>query len=116
MGMSVAFASLLGMVQQPASVPEDLRGRVVGVCIRWGDDRQHVAEAVVVVPSGHDALDRGMPESIRRRAWPSPTGNYGGGWVGIWLIVGENVSPADLPIPFPDCSRLPPPPPTAPTT
>ena len=114
--LSVLALFAASLVQPPADDLSELQGRIVGVCLRWGADPDHVEEAVVVAPSGHEPLDRGMPESIRRMDWPKPSGeSYRGEWVGIWLAIGD-VSRAEMPREFPDCSRLPSPPGIRPLT
>jgi hypothetical protein len=78
----------------------------VGVCVRWANDPDHVAEAVVIEPSGDRQFDESFPDAIRAHPWPAPTGDYNGAWLGIWMVT-TGQPPADR---FPDCSRLPMPP------
>jgi hypothetical protein len=101
----LSLAILAPTVPALADAPNDaeIRG-VVGVCVRWGADPDHVEEAAVVVPSSDPALDAAMPESIRRMEWRRPTGKYDGEWIGIWMAVGDE---AIRDRPFPDCSHLP---------
>lgn len=113
--LSTALVSLLLLSGQAGQAPPpsepSLKG-TVGVCVRWGDDPDHVVEAVVVVSSGNPILDNATPPSVRGMEWPRPTGKtYDGGWVGVNLSFDED-APANRPLP--SCAGLPPPKPTAP--
>jgi hypothetical protein len=117
--MDLALAAISGLIlvmnpsaNQSAGVPVDpsiLKG-TVGVCVRWGADPHHVAEAVVVVGSGNAALDEATPRSVEGMTWERPTGaQYHGEWVGITLSFDE---PATTPAPpLPSCASLKMPPP-----
>jgi hypothetical protein len=96
----LAAAMLLQSPGVPAEAPE-VRG-TAGVCIRWADDPDHVADAVVVVPSGNDALDQALPASVKTMRWPRPTGDKGE-WMGITIAVGEGPASQTLP----SCNQLP---------
>ena len=92
----------------PADVAAgELKG-TVGVCVRWAADPHHVAEAIVVVPSGNKRLDEAIPRSVEAMKWDRPTGKYRGGWIGINMAVGEPGTDR----PLPSCTHLPPPPAT----
>ncbi|KQY95871.1 hypothetical protein ASD21_05005 [Caulobacter sp. Root1455] len=88
--------------QAPKPQPDPLKG-TVGVCIRWGEDPDHVQEAVVVVSSGNPILDQVTPDTVRNMAWPRPTeSSYAGGWVGVNLAVAGDTSVR----PLPSCASL----------
>jgi hypothetical protein len=74
---------------------------VVGVCVRWGDDAHHLAEAVVVDSSGDVNLDQAVPETLRSMTWDKPDG-YDGQWLGLSVGV-SGAKPADT---LPDCDGL----------
>ena len=75
-----------------------------GVCVRWnGEDILHVAEAVVVAPSGNPALDKGLPDSIRKMQWSAPGRYAGGGWMGVVMTVSG--APSEMAPP--KCDGLP---------
>jgi hypothetical protein len=74
---------------------------VVGVCVRWGDDAHHLAEAVVVDSSGDATLDQAVPETLRSMTWDKPDG-YAGQWLGLSVGV-SGAQPADT---LPDCDGL----------
>jgi hypothetical protein len=105
---------LLLLASAPSSAPAQgvaLRGvhrGVVGVCVRWGADPRHVAEAVVAVHSGNATIDGAVPEAVRAMDWPVPR-NYRGQWAGYWVTVGgaQNLPVSDS---YPACSQLPDPP------
>jgi hypothetical protein len=74
----------------------------VGVCVRWTDeDAHHVADAVVVDPSGDPVLDAAIGPTVEGLSWDKPE-SYDGGWVGVRISVGDKAS-AD---PLPDCTRM----------
>jgi hypothetical protein len=73
---------------------------VIGLCVRWRSDPQHVADAVVVVPSASPVLNQGTPQTIKGMSWSEPS-NYDGRWVGVNLSIGG--APASG---RPDCSAL----------
>jgi hypothetical protein len=75
---------------------------VVGVCVRWEADPVHVAEVVVVTPSGNPTLDTAIVPTVKGTAWPKPAGDTGG-WTGRWVSIASPI-PAG---PQPDCGRLP---------
>lgn len=62
---------------------DKLPRRAVRVCVRWGVDPHHVADAVVVAPSGDAALDKSILSAVRAMNWDKPTGEYDGEWVGV---------------------------------
>ena len=103
--LTLLSASAAG-AQPPATQEEDdsLRG-TVGVCIRWGADPNHVADAVVVVPSGNPTLDDAIPNTIRAMTWERPAHDYHGEWVGITMAVSGGTS--KIPLPTCDPKRLP---------
>ena len=98
------FVALSAAALQPAVSTQDdadLRG-TAGVCIRWADDPDHVADAVVVVGSGNAELDQAMPPSnMKWKRHSSP--NYKGEWIGVWMAVNEPGSNR----PLPRCNALP---------
>jgi hypothetical protein len=111
LALSLAIAVLLAAPSrsgaQPANAAQDdpsLRG-TVGVCIRWGGDPKHVADAVVVVPSGNPVLDRAIPDTVRAMTWDKPDGDYHGQWIGITLQVAGGSG--DMPLPTCDAAKLP---------
>jgi hypothetical protein len=87
---------------QPAATGTIVLRGTVGVCLRWGSDPDHVAAAVVVVPSGNDAVDEAVPQALRTATWRRGAG-VSGQWMGAWMAIGERPRQA----PPPDCSRLP---------
>jgi|GEM_PF-3803182 len=87
--------------QDPLNAPP-LVG-VVGVCVRWNAaDPLHVAEVVVVTPSGNPTLDTAIVPTVKANSWPRPAGDTGG-WTGRYVAIGEP-APAGPP---PSCDRLP---------
>ncbi|HEY0414479.1 MAG TPA: hypothetical protein VGD66_15195 [Allosphingosinicella sp.] len=87
----------------PQQGDADLRG-TAGVCVRWGADPKHAAEAVVVVSSGNPTLDRALPPTILNMEWERPASPaYQGEWIGILMAVAG--APANMPLP--DCGKLP---------
>jgi hypothetical protein len=74
---------------------------VVGVCVRWGDDAHHLADAVVVDSSGNALLDEAIPRTLRSMAWDKPDG-YNGAWLGLSIGV-DGAKPSDK---LPDCGAL----------
>jgi hypothetical protein len=74
---------------------------VVGVCVRWADDDHHLAEAIVVEPSGDSTLDTLVPNTLRGMTWNKPAG-YGGEWLGLSVGV-DGAKPSDK---LPDCGGL----------
>ena len=74
---------------------------VVGVCVRWGDDAHHLADAVVVDSSGNSLLDEAIPGTLRSMAWDKPAG-YDGAWLGLSIGV-DGAKPSDK---MPDCGGL----------
>ena len=85
----------------PESAPPSLAG-AVGVCVRWEADPVHVAEVVVVIPSGNATLDTAIVPTVKAAAWPKPAGDTGG-WTGRFVAIGVPV-PAG---PQPTCEKLP---------
>jgi hypothetical protein len=85
----------------PPPVQSPLAG-VVGVCVRWEADPAHVAEVVVVIPSGNATLDTAIVPTVKATNWPRPAGDTGG-WTGRYVAISAPV-PAG---PQPDCGRLP---------
>jgi hypothetical protein len=85
----------------PPTTPSPLAG-VVGVCVRWEADPAHVAEVVVVVPSGNATLDTAIVPTVKAATWPRPAGDTGG-WTGRYVAISVPV-PAG---PQPTCERLP---------
>jgi hypothetical protein len=97
--LTMALAQFGG---KPAPLPEsDVRG-TAGICIRWGEDSNHVAEAVVVSSTGNPALDAALPATVRRMTWKRPARDIGA-WMGIYMAVGGYPTPVG----FPECSHLP---------
>jgi hypothetical protein len=94
----------VGQPIRPENVGPSLRG-TVGVCIRWVGDPHHIADAVVVAPSGNAALDQSIPASVRGMAWDEPDGEYHGEWVGITLKVAGGTG--EMPLPKCDAEKLP---------
>lgn len=113
---SIACLLLLSATAAPAAAPSPppratlqmAANGLVGVCVRWGPDPRHVADAVVAISSGNSALDSAIPATVRTMEW-APAGNYRGQWVGYWLTVGatHRVPISDS---FPSCNYLPDPP------
>ena len=97
---------LLVAIALPVPTPvadAGLRGSV-GVCIRWGIDPNHIADAVVVVGSGNPTLDQAVPATIKNMEWQRPSSTpYKGEWVGIVMAVDENLPNQ----PLPNCDGLP---------
>jgi hypothetical protein len=92
---------------EPTAAQNDdpsLRG-TVSVCVRWDVDPHHVADAVVVAPSGNKLLDRSIPGSVRGMTWDQPDGDYHGEWIGITLQVAGGTG--DRPLPKCDPAKLP---------
>jgi hypothetical protein len=83
------------------AAPQATGKGVVGVCVRWGDDAHHLAEAVVVDSSGDATLDQVVPETLRGMTWDKPDG-YAGQWLGLSVGV-DGAKPADT---LPDCDGL----------
>jgi hypothetical protein len=97
-----------GMVAAPyAAWARDASGQdaqkgSVGVCVRWTDeDVHHVADAVVVDPSGDPVLDAAIGPTVEGLSWDKPD-SYDGGWVGVRIAVGDEAS-SD---PLPDCAGM----------
>ena len=84
----------------PAAAEASGQG-VVGVCVRWGDDAHHLADAVVVDPSGNNLLDNAIPNTLRSMAWDKPA-DYDGAWLGLSIGV-DGAKPSDK---MPDCGGL----------
>ncbi len=100
---SVAAADPVDPLHVATPTEAQFKG-AVGVCIRWADDPEHVAEAVVVWPSGNAALDAATPATVRGMTWPRPAGpDYRGEWIGVVLRVGGAPAPPGLP----KCDGLP---------
>ncbi len=59
-----------------------------GVCVRWGDDKEHVSQAVVVESTGNAQVDEMIATSVKTMKWPAPSEGYNGQWVGVSLAVG----------------------------
>jgi hypothetical protein len=59
-----------------------------GVCVRWGEDKEHVSQAVVVESTGNTQVDEMIATSVKSMKWPAPGEGYKGEWVGISLAVG----------------------------
>lgn len=76
---TVAFA-LAGFAR--AETPDAAGKGTVGVCVRWGTDDSHLAEVVVVEPSGDATLDAAVPGTLRDMEWKKPEG-YGGEWIAL---------------------------------
>jgi hypothetical protein len=101
--------SLAAAALQAGSLPpiilrdpnRDPRG-TVGLCIRWGKDSKHVADAVVVVSSGDEDLDQGIAGMVRRMEWDRPA-RYHHEWIGINMAVGAN---AELNVTPPKCDGV----------
>jgi hypothetical protein len=83
------------------AAPSPLAG-VVGVCARWEADPLHVAEVVVVIPSGNATLDAAIIPTVKAANWPRPAGDTGG-WTGRYVAIGAPIPPG----PQPTCERLP---------
>ncbi|MDB5421430.1 MAG: hypothetical protein JWR59_1377 [Brevundimonas sp.] len=99
--IELLMAALLPQSETPAPAPR-LVG-VVGICVRWEADPLHVAEVVVVRPSGNPTLDAAMAPTAKATNWPKVAGDTGG-WTGRWVSMGGVPIP---PGPQPDCSHLP---------
>lgn len=102
--MSVFMLLAAGAVAVAAPGDDtDVRGSV-GVCIRWGRDSHHVADAIVVISSGNPTLDRAVPDTIKNMEWERPSSpSYKGEWVGIVMAVDGSAPNESLP----NCDRLP---------
>jgi hypothetical protein len=94
--MSFAGLGLAAESQGEAAAPEAANGGVVGVCVRWGSDDHHLADAVVVEPSGDAALDTTVPNTLRAMDWDKPEG-YAGEWLGLSVGVDGAKPKAVLP-------------------
>ncbi len=98
--LTAALLATTAGAAEPARPATPIQG-AVGVCMRWGGDPEHVADVVVVHPSGNPILDAAIPDTIRQMVWPRTTKPQDeGAWVGIWM----SVDGADLPQgPLPTC-------------
>jgi len=92
----------LPIIQPPAAAAPP-GGVGIGMCVRWGADPHHVADAVVVQPSGDADLDASMPDDVKALTWDPPAG-YDGRWIGIAMVLGAAPPPSKLPT----CAGLPP--------
>lgn len=99
--------------REPTKPAEASVSGIVGVCIRWTENPNHVSDVFVIEPSGNAELDTALPATVKRMVWPKPDPPYDGAWVGIRLAVGENPVPPTGALP--DCSKVPLPP-TPPTS
>ena len=98
---TLMIAGVLGIAAPDGDT--DVRGSV-GVCIRWGSDPHHVADAIVVVGSGNPTLDRAVPDTIKNMEWERPNSpTYHGEWIGIVMAV-DGSAPN---LPLPSCDGLP---------
>lgn len=73
-----------------------------GVCVRWGDDKEHVSQAVVVESTGNVQVDEMIATSVKAMKWPAPGEGYRGEWIGVSLAVG-GASPINT---LPNCALL----------
>jgi hypothetical protein len=96
-----AFVQTAPAPPAPPPAQSALAG-VVGVCVRWEADPAHVAEVVVVVPSGNATLDTAIVPTVKAAPWPKPAGDAGG-WVGRYVAISAP-APAG---PQPTCEGLP---------
>lgn len=87
-----AFAS-----DAPVATASPSLGGTAGVCVRWGEDQEHVAQAVVVQSSGNPQLDEMIASSVKTMAWPAPGDGYKGEWIGVSLSVGGAAPISTLP-------------------
>jgi hypothetical protein len=94
--MSFAGVSFAAEPSAADSAGPAASGGVVGVCVRWGADDHHVADAVVVEPSGDAALDTTVPNTLRAMDWEKPEG-YAGEWLGLSVGVDGAKPKAVLP-------------------
>lgn len=92
--------SIVAAITVPQPRADDLRG-TAEVCIRW-DGPCHIADAVVVRPSGNPMLDASLPATIKAMAWQHPDQPYNGGWMGVTVaVIG---APSEMPLP--SCDKL----------
>ena len=87
-----AFAS-----DAPVAAAAPSLGGTAGVCVRWGEDQEHVAQAVVVESTGNAQLDEMIASSVKTMKWPSPGEGYKGEWIGVSLAVGGAAPISTLP-------------------
>lgn len=81
----------------PVAAAATSLGGTAGVCVRWGDDREHVAQAVVVESTGNTQLDEMIASSVKTMSWPAPDEGYVGQWIGVSLSVGGAAPISSLP-------------------
>lgn len=97
---ALAITGVAHAETSPAT-PQATGQGVVGVCVRWGEDAHHLAEAVVVDSSGDATLDQAVPDTLRSMTWDKPEG-YNGQWLGLSVGV-SGAQPADT---LPDCNGM----------
>lgn len=101
--ITLALLALLAAPVQSAAPPRPPAGDA-GLCVRWGDDPDHVADAVVVAGSGDPALDRKLPGNIKKARMRRPaSAAYKGQWVGIAM----STTPGRSLMAVPKCGHLP---------
>jgi hypothetical protein len=81
----------------PVVASTEAVGGTAGVCVRWGEDRDHVAQAVVVQSTGNTQLDEVIATSVKTMNWPAPAEGYAGQWIGVSLSVGGAAPISSLP-------------------
>ncbi len=75
-----------------------------GICVRWGDDPKHVAEAKVVNSTGNAELDTAIMNMVRGMEWDRPSAPFDHAWMGTNVSIGEK-TPGGLTLP--NCNELP---------
>ena len=91
---------LIAASLQQTAPAERLPNQETGLCLRWSEDGQTVADAVLMFPSNNPEGDAALMASYRSLASPEPDG-YRGQWV------PTVVNALHPPSRFPDCSGLP---------
>jgi len=98
---ALSFAGLARAEEPSAGEQDPAMKGTVGVCVRWGADPAHLAEVIIVEPSGNSALDSVVPNTLRGMEWKKPDG-YQGEWIGLSVGVA-GASPTGR---VPDCGSL----------
>ena len=100
-GIALLLAACVSAPAFAADAPvvgsSEAAGGTAGVCVRWGEDRDHVAQAVVVQSTGNPQLDDVIANSVKAMDWPAPGENYAGQWIGVSLSVGGAAPISTLP-------------------
>lgn len=108
LGVSLALLLASAAHAQPAGepfllepTPQEKTIGAVDVCVRWGEDRAHLADVVMANSSGDKDLDSKIPDMIRSMPYPKPEGDTGE-WFGLSLSFGAAPPHSALP----DCAAV----------